>query len=147
MRRILLAAVLGTLACSCGFDLFGPARATPPPFCAAVGALGSVHLDYGVAQPTALQVTAIEAERAARTSMGIPDSATTCSVRLARYDNLSVHVPTVWVVHLDGLAIDGIGGGIFTGSGPRPSPPVIRRMLVIVSTDAPTLLLSIGTGE
>ena len=36
---------------------------------------------------------------------------------------------------------------IFTGSGPRPSPPVIRRMLVIVSTDAPTLLLSIGMGE
>jgi hypothetical protein len=88
-----------------------------------------------------------EAERAARTSMGIPDSATTCSVRLARYDNLSVHVPTVWVVHLDGLAIDGIGGGIYTGFGPRPSPPVIRRMLVIVSTDAPTLLLSIGMGE
>ena len=147
MRHILLAAVLGTLACSCGFDLFGPARATPPPFCAAVGALGSVQLDYGVAQPKALLVTSAEAERAARTSMGILDSAMTCSVRLARYDDLSVHVPIVWVVHLDGLAIDGIGGGIYTGFGPRPSPPLIRRMLVIVSTDAPTLLLSIGMGE
>jgi hypothetical protein len=147
MRRILLAAVLGTLACSCGFDLFGPARATPPPFCAPVGALGSVQLDYGVAQPTALLVTSVEAERAARTSMGIPDSATTCSVRLARYDDLSVHVPTVWVVHLDGLAMTGVGGPIDRGYGPPASPPMIRRMLVIVSTDTPTLLLSIAMGE
>jgi hypothetical protein len=80
--------------------------------------------------------------------MAIPDSATTCSIHLARYDNLSVHVPTVWVVHLDGLAMPGHGGPIHdTGFGPPPSPPVMRRMLVIVSTDAPTLLLSIGMGE
>jgi hypothetical protein len=146
MRRILLTAVLGTLACSCGFDVFA-ARPTPPPFCSPVGALGSVQLDYGVAQGASPVMSSTDAERAARAAMAIPDSAKTCSVRLARYDDLSVHVATVWVVHLDGLAMDGIGGGIHTGFGPRPSPPVIRRMLVIVSTDAPTLLLSIGMGE
>jgi hypothetical protein len=147
MRRIVLAGLLSVLGCSCGFGLFGPARATPPPFCAAVGALGSVQLEYGVAAPASMSVSSADAERAARSAMAIPDSATTCSVRLARYDNLSVHVPSVWVVHLDGLEMPGIGGGLATGIGPRPSPPVIRRMLVIVSTDAPTLLLSIGMGE
>jgi hypothetical protein len=105
-----------------------------------------VQLDYGVAVPTTLSVSSTEAEHTARATAGVPDSATTCSVRLARYDNLSVHVPTVWVVHIDGLAMPAIGG-MRPGSGPQPSPPVIRRMLVIVSTDAPTLLLSIGMGE
>jgi len=147
MRRIMLAAVLLALGCACGFGWPVPARATPPPFCAPVGPLGSVQLDYTAAPSTSPSVSATDAERAARTAVGIPDSATTCSVSLARYDNLSVHVPTVWVVHLDGLAMPGIGGGLYTGVGPPPSRPVIRRMLVIVSTDAPTLLLSIGMGE
>lgn len=79
--------------------------------------------------------------------MGIPGSVTTCSIHFARYDNLSVHVPIVWVVHFDGLAVPGLGGSVDTGFAPPRSPPVIRRMLVIVSTDAPTLLLSIATGE
>jgi hypothetical protein len=143
MRRTVLAAVLGALACSCGVDLFPQALATPAPLCAWPDAAGRV-VDFNIAPPSAPLVSATDAECAARAAMAIPDTATTCSVRLARYDNQSVHVPAVWVVHLDGLAIPGLGGALSSGPGPQRSPPTIRRALVIVSTDTPTLLWSIG---
>jgi hypothetical protein len=147
MRGIVLSAVLGVVLCSCGHGLFKPARATPPPLCAPFGALGSVQLDFNVVPATSPPVTSAEAERAARAMMAIPETATTCSVRLARYDNLSVHVPTVWVVQLDGLEMSALGGSFVVERGPQPSPPVLRRALVIVSTETPTLLLSIAMGE
>jgi hypothetical protein len=75
------------------------------------------------------------------------DQGVLCSVKLAKYDNLADHRPLVWVVHLDGLAIQGLGGSL-TFNGTPPPPHYIRRALAIVSTDAPPRpLFSIATGR
>jgi hypothetical protein len=68
-------------------------------------------------------------------------------VRLAKYDNLADHRPLVWVVHLDGLGIEGLGGPLPV-DGTQPQRHLLRRALVFVSTDAPpTPLTSLATGR
>lgn len=59
------------------------------------------------------------------------DKGVTCSVRLAKYDNLADHRPLVWVVHLDGLAIEALAGVVVTNGTRRP-PRFLRRALVVV---------------
>ena len=123
---------------------------SPPPAAPLCGSLeqelGSVHLDYAVQPSTPPAVSSAAAEVVARSFTG-GDTGTTCSVRLAKYDNLADHRSLVWVVHLDGLAIPATGGSLF-GPQPRPSPPVLRRALVFVSTDAPpTAILTIAFGR
>jgi len=134
----------GAALSSCGIPLFLPPPATPAPFCAPFEQLGSAELDYMIAPSATLAVSAAEAEGAARAAMGLPDSVTTCSVRLARYDNLSAHLDAVWVVQLDSLTWPALGGPF--GSDP-PSPRVLRRAIVIMTTDAPTKpVLTIASG-
>jgi hypothetical protein len=66
-------------------------------------------------------------------------------VKLAKYDNLSDHRPLVWVVHLDGLAIETLGGSLVI-NGTQPPPRFLRRALVLVSTEPPaTPVTSIAT--
>jgi len=118
---------------------------TEPPFCAPFDELGSIHLDYAVTPTNQPDVSAAEAERVGRSTMA--DQGVTCSVRLAKYDNLSEHRALVWVVHLDGLAITGAGGALAI-HGTQPPPPILRRALVLVSTEAPaTPLSSLATGR
>jgi hypothetical protein len=146
-RRIPVLVAAAVLAASCGLQSFIPRPApTEAPFCAPLDdTLGSVQLDYGVAPPTQPAVSAADAERVGRSMMG--DQGVTCSVRLAKYDNLADHRPLVWVVHLDGLAIQGLGGSLVV-NGTQPPPHYLRRALLIVSTDLPpTPLLSLATGR
>ncbi len=119
---------------------------TPTPLCSPFGdELGSIKLDFSVSD-TGHGVSNDEAERLARRSLGIHASATTCSVRLAKYDNLSQHSDAVWVVHFDGLTWIGQGGPLPLNGEPPASPPTLRRALVLVTADAPaTLLLSLAT--
>jgi len=142
---MVLAAALLTASCSLE-SLIPRPTPTEAPFCAPLDdALGSVHLDYSVAPPTQPDVWAADAERVGRSMMG--DQGTTCSVRLAKYDNLADHRPLVWVVHLDGLAIEGLGGAMVFNGTPPP-PHTLRRALAIVSTDAPPRpLFSVATGH
>jgi hypothetical protein len=98
-----------------------------------------MHLDYSVAPASQPDVSAAVAERVGRSTMG--DQGVTCSVRLAKYDNLAEHRALVWVVHLDGLAITGAGGALAI-HGTQPPPPILRRALVLVSTEAPATPLS-----
>jgi hypothetical protein len=147
-RRIPVLVAAAVLAASCGLQSFIPRPApTEPPFCAPLDdTLGSVQLDYGVAPPTQPAVSAADAERVGRSMMG-GDQGVLCSVKLAKYDNLADHRPLVWVVHLDGLAIQGLGGS-FVFNGTQPPAHYIRRALVLVSTDAPpNPLMSIATGR
>jgi hypothetical protein len=147
-RRTLLLLAAAMLAVSCGLESLIPRPApTDPPFCAPLDdALGSVQLDYAVAPPTQPAVSAADAERVGRSMMGGAQGVL-CSVKLAKYDNLADHRPLVWVVHLDGLAIQGLGGSLVF-NGTQPPPHYIRRALVLVSTDAPpTPLSSIATGR
>jgi len=135
MRRCVLTILYAAALSSCGLPFFAPTAATPAPFCAPFEELGSVRLDYTVTPPATIGVSAAEAEGTARQGMGIANAATTCSVRLARYDNLSQHLATVWVVHLDGLAIESLGGDLFSSA--PPSPALLRRAIILVTTDAP----------
>jgi hypothetical protein len=135
------------LTASCALESFIPRPvATEPPFCAPFGdELGSMHLDYAVTPANPPEVTAADAERVGRSMMG--DQGVTCSVKLAKYDNLAEHRALVWVVHLDGLAITGAGGALAM-HGTQPPPPILRRALVLVSTEAPaTPLSSLATGR
>ena len=141
---LLVAAVLTT---SCSFESLIPGPApTDAPLCAPLDdVLGSIKLDYNVAPPTPPDASAADAERVGRSMMG--NQGTTCSVRLAKYDNLADHRPLVWVVHLDGLAIEGVGGSV-AFNGTQPPPQILRRALTIVSTDVPPKpLLSVATGR
>jgi hypothetical protein len=147
-RRSLVLVAAAMLAASCGLESFIPRpKPTEPPFCAPLDeALGSVQLDYSVTPPTQPDVSEADAERVGRSMMG-GDQGVLCSVKLAKYDNLADHRPLVWVVHLDGLAIQGLGGSL-TFNGTAPPPHYIRRALAIVSTDAPPRpLFSIATGR
>jgi hypothetical protein len=104
-----------------------------------------MHLDYAVIPANQPEVSAADAERVGRSMMG--DQGVTCSVRLAKYDNLAEHRPLVWVVHLDGLAMPGAGGAVAI-YGTQPPPPILRRALALVSTEAPpTPLTSYATGR
>ena len=94
-----------------------------------------MRLDYAITTPPTLAVSAADAEREVRSRFVIDDTVTICSIRLARYDNVSQHVAAVWVVHVDGLAIPSLGGDLF--SSPQPSPPFLRRGLIVITTDAP----------
>jgi len=144
MRRCVLIILYAAALSACGLPFFPPTAATPAPFCAPFGELGSVQLDYTITPPATLDVTAAEAEGAARVAMGLSGSVTTCSVRLARYDNLSVHLATVWVVQFDGLTWPALGGPF---SSDPPSPRVLRRAIVLMTTDAPTKpVLTVASG-
>jgi hypothetical protein len=147
LRQSLTAFAVAILTASCSLESFIPRPvATEAPFCAPFGAeLGSMHLDYAVTPAKQPDVLAADAERVGRSMMG--DQGVTCSVKLATYDNLADHRPLVWVVHLDGLAIPGAGGALAV-YGTQPPPPVLRRALVLVSTEAPpTPLSSFATGR
>ncbi len=146
-RLIVVAALLLAGAALIGCDFLPRAIPTEPPFCAPIVGLGSIQLDYN-AQPLALpSVSAATAEAAARPAFG-GDAGTTCSVRLAKYDNISDHRSQVWVVHLDGLAIPGVGGPLALNGQTQPPPPVLRRALVLVSADgAPTVIVVIAFGR
>jgi hypothetical protein len=145
-RRTVLAVAVVMLAASCSLESFIPRPVpTEAPFCAPLAELGSMHLDYAVTPPTPLEVSAVDAERVGRSMMG--DQGVTCSVKLAKYDNLSEHRALVWVVHLDGLAIEGLGGAVAL-HGTQPPPHILRRALVLVSTEAPpTPVRSHATGR
>ena len=146
MPRRVLAAICAVVLCSCGYGLFEPPSATPAPFCAPFAEpLGSVQLDYTITPPATLAVSAADAEREARARMGAADGVSTCSVRLARYDNLSEHLAAVWVVQLDGLSMEALGGDLL--ASPPRSPHILRRAIVLITTDAPAKpVLSIATG-
>ena len=146
-RRTLVALAMAMLTASCSLESFIPRPVpTDPPFCAPFpDDLGSMHLDYAVTPANQPEVLAADAERVGRSMMG--DQGVTCSVRLAKYDNLAEHRPLVWVVHLDGLAIPGAGGALAI-YGTQPPPPILRRALALVSTEAPaTPLSSLATGR
>jgi hypothetical protein len=142
--RTLVALAMAMLTASCSLESFVPRPVpTEAPFCAPFGSeLGSMHLDYAVTPVNQPDVSAADAERVGRSAMG--DQGVTCSVKLAKYDNLADHRPLVWVVHLDGLAIETLGGALANGT--QPPPRYLRRALVIVPTDAPpTALTSYAT--
>jgi hypothetical protein len=143
--RLLLTGLTILIVSACG--LFPRAIPTEPPFCAPLAdSLGSVQLDYEVRPLTLPAVSAAAAEAAARAVFG--NAGTTCSVRLAKYDNLSDHRALVWVVHLDGLALPGAGGALAIDGRPQPSPPVLRRALTIITVDEPpTPILTIASGR
>jgi hypothetical protein len=146
MRRGLIAVAVTMLAAGCSLESFIPRPVpTEAPFCAPLTELGSMHLDYAVTPANQPEVLAADAERVGRSMMG--DQGVTCSVKLAKYDNLADHRPLVWVVHLDGLAIEALGGGLVI-NGTQPPPRFLRRALVLVSTEAPpTPLTSLATGR
>jgi hypothetical protein len=132
---VIAVAVAVLTACSTLESFIPRPPPTEAPFCAPFGdELGSMHLDYAVAPANQPDVSAAEAERVGRSMMG--DQGVTCSVKLAKYDNLADHRPLVWVVHLDGLAIEALGGSLVT-NGTQPPPRFLRRALVLVSTEAP----------
>ena len=141
----MLAAAVAILMSSCSLESFVPRPVpTEAPSCAPLVELGSMHLDYAVTA-TQPDVLAADAERVGRSMMG--NQGVTCSVKLARYDNLADHRPLVWVVHLDGLAIEALAGG-FVINGTQPPPRFLRRALVLVSTEAPpTPLTSLAAGR
>lgn len=144
MRRGVLTILCAAALSSCGLPFFLPPGATPAPFCAPFEELGSVQLDFTISPPATVAVSAAEAESAARVAMGLSDSVTTCSVRIARYDNVSTHLAAVWVVQLDGLTWPALGGPL---SSDPPSPRVLRRAIVLMTTDAPTKpVLTIAAG-
>jgi hypothetical protein len=145
-RRAVAAVALTLLAASCSWQSFVPRPApTEAPFCAPFGdELGSMQLDYSVAPANQPVVPAADAERVGRSMMG--GQGTTCSVKLARYDNLADHRPLVWVVHLDGLAIEALGGS-FVNNGTQPPRRFLRRAIVLVTTEAPaTPITSLAAG-
>jgi len=148
IRGALIAFAAVTLAAGCTLQSFIPRPApAPAPFCAPLDgdALGSVQLDYSVVAAEPLAVRPADAEKVGRSMMG-GDQGVLCSIRLAKYDNLADHRSLVWVVHLDGLAIQGVGGPLVV-NGTQPPPHYLRRALVLVSTDAPpTPLMGIATG-
>lgn len=142
LRHWRAAAGLALASCS----LLAAPTGTEPPPCAPLTALGSIQLDYEVRPGIAPTVTAAVAEAAARRMTG--GQGATCSVRLAKYDNLADHRPLVWVVHLDGLALPEVGGPLPPYGRPAPSPPTIRRALVLVTVDEPaTPLTMLGEGR
>ena len=146
-RQSLIAVAVAIFTASCSLESFIPRPvATEAAFCAPFGdELGSMRLDYGVTPANQPDVSAADAERLGRSMMG--DQGVTCSVKLAKYDNLADHRPLVWVVHLDGLAIEALGGALVT-NGTQPPPRFLRRALVLVSTEAPpTPLTSLATGR
>ena len=146
-RRTLVALAMAMLTASCALESFIPRPvATEPPFCAPFGdELSSLHLDYAVTPANPPEVTAADAERVGRSMMG--DQGVTCSVKLAKYDNLAEHRALVWVVHLDGLAIEALAGALVI-NGTQPPPRFLRRALVLVSTEAPpTAVTSLATGR
>ena len=144
VRRCVLAMVCGAVLSSCDVPFFLRPPATPAPFCAPFEQASSAKLDFTIAPPATLAVSAAEAENGARAIMGVPDSVTTCSVRLARYDNLSAHLDAVWVVVFDGLTWPALGGPF---SSDPPSPRVLRRAIVLMTTEAPTkAVLTIASG-
>jgi hypothetical protein len=144
--RLLLTGLTILIMSACG--LFPRAIPTEPPFCAPlVDSLGSAQLDYDVRPLTPPAVSAAAAEAVARAVFG-KDAGTTCSVRLAKYDNLSDHRALVWVVHIDGLALPGVGGALPIDGRPQPSPPVLRRALALITVDEPpTPILTIASGR
>jgi hypothetical protein len=145
-RQILIAVAVVILTASCSLDSFIPRPVpTDAPFCAPFGdELGSMHLDYAVTPANQPEVSATDAERVGRSMMG--DQGVTCSVKLAKYDNLAEHRALVWVVHLDGLTIETLGGPLANGT--QPPRRFLRRALALVSTDAPpTPLTSYATGR
>jgi hypothetical protein len=144
-RPLWVASFAVSLLSACAF--LPTVAPTEPPFCASFGDLGSVQLDYDVRPLATPAVSAAAAEAVARNMFG-QDAGTTCSVRLAKYDNISDHRALVWVVHLDGLALPGAGGALpFDGRTPAP-PPVLRRALTLVTVDQPpTTILSIAFGR
>ena len=146
-RRTLVALALAMLMASCSLDSLIPRPLpTEAAFCAPFGdELGSMHLDYAVAPAIQPEVLAADAERVGRSMMG--NQGVTCSVKLAKYDNLADHRPLVWVVHLDGLAIEALGGPLVI-NGTQPPSRFLRRAVVLVSTEAPaTPLTSLATGR
>src|SRR5256714_13930587 len=128
-RRTLVAIAMAMLPASCSLESLIPSPVpTEPPFCAPFpDELGSMHLEYVVTPANQPEVSAADAERVGRSMMG--DQGVTCSVRLARYDNLAQHRSLVWVVHLDGLAIPGASGALAI-YGTQP-PPILRRALAL----------------
>src|SRR3989449_5269245 len=117
VARRMLAPAVAILTSSCSLESFVPRPVpTEAPFCAPLVELESMHLDYAVTA-TQPDVSAADAEHVGRSMMG--SQGVTCSVKLARYDNLADHRPLVWVVHLDGLAIEALAGG-FVINGPQP---------------------------
>ena len=145
VRQTLSAVAVAILAASCSLESLIPRPVpTEAPFCAPFGdELGSMHLDYAVTPVSKPDVSAADAERVGRSMMA--DQGVTCSVKLAKYDNLADHRPLVWVVHLDDLAIETLGGALVT-NGTRPPPRFLRRALVLVSTEAPpTPVTSLAT--
>jgi hypothetical protein len=146
-RLIVVVALLLVGAALSGCDFLPRAIPTEPPFCAPIVGLGSVQLDYDVQPLAPPSVSAAAAEAAARPAFG-GGPGTACSVRLAKYDNISDHRSQVWVVHLDGLAIPGVGGPLALNGQTQPPSPVLRRALVLVSADgAPTPILVIALGH
>ena len=144
-RQCLVAVAVAILTAGCSVESFIPRPVpTETPFCAPFGdELGSMHLDYAVTPPNQPDVGAADAERVGRSMMG--DQGVTCSVKLAKYDNLADHRPLVWVVHLDGLAIEALGGALAT-NGTQPPRRFLRRALALVSTESPpTPLTSVAT--
>src|SRR5438067_11616557 len=126
-HRTLVALLMATLTASCSLEFFIPHPApAEPPFCAPFPDELGVHLDYAVTPANQPEVSAADAERVGRSMMG--DQGATCSVRLAKYDNLAEHRSLVWVVHLDGLAIPGAGGAL-ASYGTHAPPPILRRLL------------------
>jgi hypothetical protein len=143
--RTLVAVAVAIFTAGCSLESFITRPVpTEAPFCAPLPELSSMHLDYSVTQGTAPEVSAADAERVGRSTMG--GQGVACSVKLAKYDNLSEHRALVWVVHLDGLAIEALAGA-FVINGTQPPPRFLRRALVVVSTEAPpTTLTSLATG-
>jgi len=141
-----VALAVAILAASCSLQSFIPRPVpTEAPFCASLGELSSMHLDYAVTPASQPEVSATDAERVGRSMMG--DQGVTCSVKLAKYDDLADHRPLVWVVHLDGLAIEALAGALVI-NGTQPPPRFLRRALVLVSTEAPpTTLTSLATSR
>jgi hypothetical protein len=144
MRHTLVGVALVMFMASCSLESFVPRPVpTEAPFCAPLAELGSMRLDYAVTPASPSDVSAADAERVGRSMVG--DQGVTCSVKLARYDNLAEHRALVWVVHLDGLAIEALSGALVI-NGTQPPPRFLRRALVVVSAEAPpTPLTSLAT--
>jgi hypothetical protein len=141
---VALAVAIVTASCSLQSFITHPVP-TEAPFCAPLGELSSMRLDYAVTPANRPEVSAADAERVGRSMMG--DQGVTCSVRLAKYDDIADHRPLVWVVHLDGLAIEALAGALVI-NGTQPPPRFLRRALVLVSTEAPpTAVTSLATGR
>lgn len=126
-----------------GAILLARDTAAEPPFPDLAIQQTSARVDYSIPLGVAAQVSSGAAIRTARLFTSAPEGATIRSVRLGLYsDKIDRGVP-VWVVDVDGLRLEALGGPILSGTA-QPTR-IIRRAAVLVSAVEPDHVVAMFT--